>query len=238
MVSPLWILQQRWEHLLFVHWPVALETVRRLVPAVMEIDRFEGQAWLTMVPFRVANLRLSGLPPLPGLSAFPQINLRTYVRVNREPGVYFFSLDAGSAPAVLAAGQFFYVPYYFAEMVFWQDGHSFSIQSTRTGPRNGAPAEFVARYAPIGSPYRPAPGALDYFLVERTVLFTTSPDGALQRGEVKRWPWQLQAAEAAIERNTIPRAAGFELPACDPVCHYAAFAEGAISRVLPLAAWR
>src|SRR5688572_24482592 len=98
-----WVMTQTWHHLLFAHWRVDVGRLRAHVPSPFDIDLFEGDAWLGVVPFDMTGVRLRGLPPLPLLSAFPELNVRTYVTVQGKPGVFFFSLDAGSTVAVRAA---------------------------------------------------------------------------------------------------------------------------------------
>ena len=102
-----WVMAQSWHDLLFAHWPVDSERVRPLVPDRLEIDSFDGQAWLAVVPFRMTGVRLCGTPAVPWLSAFPELNVRTYVKYGGKPGVWFFSLDAGNPLAVVIARAWF-----------------------------------------------------------------------------------------------------------------------------------
>src|SRR5258705_4235621 len=95
-----WIMAQKWHDLLFAHWAVAPQVLRKLVPAKLELDTFEGQAWMGVVPFTMSGVRLRGTPTLPWLSMFPELNVRTYVTAEGRPGVLFFSLDAGNLVAV------------------------------------------------------------------------------------------------------------------------------------------
>src|ERR1700674_1035433 len=97
------VMTQSWPDLLFAHWPVDAEKLRALIPERLEIDTFDGRAWLAVVPFRMTNVRLRGTPAVPWLSAFPELNMRTYVTYDGEPGVWFFSLDAGNSLAVAIA---------------------------------------------------------------------------------------------------------------------------------------
>jgi uncharacterized protein len=96
-----WVMVQKWQNLLFAHWPIPFETLRPLVPSVLPLDTYDGTAWLGITPFVLRGLRSRGLPPIPGLSEFPEINVRTYVTLGGKPGVYFFSLDAASRAAVI-----------------------------------------------------------------------------------------------------------------------------------------
>jgi len=106
---------QIWHELLFAHWPVAPDILRALVPAVLTLDTFEGQCWVGVVPFHMSYVRPRGVPPVPGLSAFPELNVRTYVTLNGIPGAYFFSLDAGNTLAVALARKLFHLPYFRAK---------------------------------------------------------------------------------------------------------------------------
>src|SRR4051812_42045561 len=94
-----WVMTQTWHDLLFAHWPVKSSDLRPKVPAAFELDLFDGHAWVGVVPFHMTNVAPRGVPSLPRVSEFPELNVRTYVRVGDRPGIYFFSLDAGSALA-------------------------------------------------------------------------------------------------------------------------------------------
>src|SRR4029434_453282 len=111
-----WIMAQTWHDLLFAHWPIPPEIMRALVPPQLTLDLFDGQCWLGIVPFWMSGVRGRGLPAIPGLSRFPELNVRTYVTLGKKPGVYFFSLDAANIPAVCAARTFYHLPYFYASM--------------------------------------------------------------------------------------------------------------------------
>jgi uncharacterized protein YqjF (DUF2071 family) len=111
-----WVMAQTWHDLLFAHWPVDTQRLRTLIPEPLEIDQFDGQAWLAVVPFRMSGIRLRWTPAVPWLSAFPELNVRTYVKSGGRPGVWFFSLDAGNALALAIARAWFHLPYYRARM--------------------------------------------------------------------------------------------------------------------------
>jgi len=91
------LMHQNWGKLLFMHWPIDAEVLRPLIPAQLSIDTFDGQAWIGVVPFTMWGIRASFMPPIPGTSAFHELNVRTYVHHKGEPGVWFFSLDAANA---------------------------------------------------------------------------------------------------------------------------------------------
>ncbi len=116
LASGPWIIQQTWNDLLFLHWPVPAESLRPLVPSALPLDTFNGQCWVAVAPFHMTGVRPRWTPPLPGLSAFPELNVRTYVNFGGKPGVFFFSLDAGSLIAAQAARMTYHLPYFWARM--------------------------------------------------------------------------------------------------------------------------
>ncbi len=213
-----WILRQAWNTLLFAHWPVARDTLRDLVPRFLELDLFDNNAWLTIAPFRLTDLSPRGVPALPFVSAFNEINVRTYVAYDGIPGVYFFSLDANSAVAVGGASTLFHLPYYLAEIEMTEERGAFTYHSRRRG---GATAEFQSRYTPAGPVFEPQPRTLDYFLTERYCLYAKDSQERGYRVEVHHRPWQLQAAEVEISLNSMAEAAGLRLPSMAPTFHFA-----------------
>jgi uncharacterized protein len=214
-----WIITQSWHDVLFAHWPVGERELREKVPPGLELDLFDGQAWLGIIPFHMTNVAPRGVPALPWVSAFPEINVRTYVRARDHPGVYFFSLDAGNPLAVGAARAMFHLPYFTAAMsVEAQDGE-IHYRSERSSPE-GAPATFAARYGPVGEAFQAQPETLEDFLAERYCLFTFDTAWQLYRAEIHHPPWSLQTAVAEIEENTMAAAAGLRLPAVAPRLHY------------------
>ena len=219
---------QRWHELLFAHWPIPAERVRPLVPSALGLDTFDGLAWIGIVPFRMTRVRLRGTPALPGLSAFPELNVRTYVRHGERRGVWFFSLDAASRLAVRAARSWFHLPYFDAEMECAERAGEIHYRSSRT--HRGAPAaEFRGRYAPSTPIELARPGTLEHFLTERYCLFAAGPRGRLLRGDIHHSPWPLQRAQAELATNTMAAASGLELPTIPPLLHF--------TRVLDVLIW-
>lgn len=208
-----------WHDLLFLHRRVAVEALRPLVPDGLTIDTFEGEAWLGVVPFRMTRVGARFLPPIPGLSAFPELNVRTYVVRDGRPGVWFFSLDAARRLAVRVARRAFHLPYRFAAMVCRREGDDVVYASERREP-DARPAGFRARYGPTGPAYRARPGDLDHWLTERYGLYAARPDGALRWVAVEHEPWPLQPAHATVETDTMAAAAGLE-PSGAAVLHFA-----------------
>jgi uncharacterized protein YqjF (DUF2071 family) len=215
-----WIMTQTWHDLLFAHWPVDRALIASQIPAGMALDLFENQAWLGIVAFHMTNVAPRGVPALPWVSRFPELNVRTYVQAGGKPGVYFFSLDAGSLVAVGAARTMFHLPYFSASMKVAEEGGLIAYQSRRTSAR-GTAAEFTATYRPAGPLFEARPGTLEYFLVERYCLFTTDNSGHLYTVDIHHPPWPLQGADATITENTMAAAAGLRLPSIAPLLHFA-----------------
>jgi uncharacterized protein len=219
MPSLPWIMTQTWHDLLFAHWPIAPEVLRARVPAQLPLDLFDGQAWLGIVPFHMSNVAPRGVPALPWLSAFPELNVRTYVSIGGKPGVYFFSLDATNAVAVRVARALFHLPYHTAEMAV--DEHAGDIRYTSRRTWSGAaPAQLEAQYGPIDPPHPPQRGTLEYFLTERYCLYTLDRRGRTCILEIHHPPWPLQNARAAFRVNTMAEAIDVRLPDVPPLLHF------------------
>lgn len=208
---------QTWNTLLFAHWPVPSETLRPLIPSALTLEQFGGQAWLGITPFVLTGLRPRGAPAVPGLSAFPEINVRTYVTIGGKPGVYFFSLDAESALAVSAARALYSLPYFRARFDVRVDAGTVTYATVR---RDGT-AEFSAVYRPTGDATRASAGTLTAWLTERYCLYAEDRRGMLYRAEIHHPPWLLRPASADIRRNTMTTPLGITLPDVAPVLHYA-----------------
>jgi uncharacterized protein YqjF (DUF2071 family) len=210
---------QTWHDLLFAHWPVRPADLRAKVPAAFELDLFAGDAWIGIVPFRMTNVAPRGVPAVPWLSEFPELNVRTYVRVGDRPGVFFFSLDAASAPAVRAARVLLNLPYYTAAMTVRLRDQFVEYDSRREG--EGVEAVLTASYGPTGAPFNPAPGTLEYFLTERYCLYNQNRRGVPYRLEIHHPPWPLQPAEATLISNSMATVHGIALPDRTPILHFA-----------------
>jgi uncharacterized protein YqjF (DUF2071 family) len=219
-----WRLTQRWNDLLFAHWPIPVEEMAALLPDALEVDTFDGWAWVGVVPFwmdrvktRVAGDMALGMP---GASSFPELNVRTYVRSKATglPAVFFFALDAASPLAVVGARTLFSLPYFWADMARETTASGVEYSSRRLLTRT--PARFEASYRPVGPVMAPSrPGSLEYFLTERYALLTLR-GGRLAAGHIQHLPWPLQPAEADIRVNSIAAAHGIGLPGRAPVLHY------------------
>jgi uncharacterized protein YqjF (DUF2071 family) len=224
-----WAMRMDWRELLFMHWPVPAKALRPHVPDTLEIETFDGSAWLGVVPFRMTNVRPRFVPAVPGLSAFPELNVRTYVvpaGTEDKPGVWFFSLDATNPLAVRAARWSYYLPYFDARISCAANGGTNTPTvhySSRRTHQGAPPAELDMEYRPVGKVFHAEPGTRDYFLTERYCLYSADREGVLYRCEVGHPPWPLQPAEAKVRRNTMTRQLGFDVPDTEPLLHYADF---------------
>lgn len=215
-----WRIRMRWHDLLFAHWPLDPAAVRRRLPSSLDVDTFEGRAWLGIVPFRMTAVRPRGVPSLPGLSAFGELNVRTYATAGGRPGIWFFSLEAANPIAVRVARTVFHLPYFDARISSVARGGWINYRCRRTH-RGAPPAIFEARYRPIG-PVAPAErGTLDRWLTERYCLYAADRGGRVYRGEIDHEPWPLQRAEAEIARSEMTDLLPVMGPSVAPLLHFA-----------------
>src|SRR5690242_17888012 len=194
-----WVMAQVWRKLLFAHWPLPPEVMHPHLPPCLPLDTFDGQAWVGVVPFTMEGVHFRGAPGIPTARRFPELNVRTYVTVENKPGVYFFSLDAGSRLAVVGARTLFALPYYRARFAITTREYDVRYRCERLGkaPADTPHATFEARYRPTGPVRLAQAGSLEDWLTARYCLYTTR--GAhLLRGEIHHAPWPLQLAEADI----------------------------------------
>src|SRR5256885_12363635 len=211
---------QSWHDLLFAHWPVDAGALRHHIPSSLDIDRFEGQAWIGIVPFSMTGVRLRWTPALPGLSAFPELNVRTYVTAQEKPGVWFFSLDAANAAAVAAARASFHLPYFRARMACEEKDGWIQYRSERTHKK--APSAILeGKYRAVGEKFEAKGGTLEHFLTERYCLYSADTDGRVFRGEIHHPPWKLQEAAAQFARNTMAEPVGVTFARTEPLLHFA-----------------
>jgi hypothetical protein len=199
----------RWEELLFLHWPVSPDALRPHLPPGVELETFDGRAWLGVVPFRMAATRFRWLPRMPSAHRFAELNLRTYVRAGDRSGVWFFSLDAASRLAVEGARIGFGLPYFMARMRCERDGPEIVYASERTDAR-GPTARFAGRWRAEGPTATATPGTLEHFLVERYALFAMRR-GQLVCGDIAHRPWSLARAHVQLDVCDMTRLVGVEL---------------------------
>ncbi len=190
------VMWQRWSDLLFLHWTVPPETVQDTLPPGLVVDTFGGKAWVGIVPFFMSRIRPTGLPALPWLSSFLELNVRTYVKdAAGRPGVWFYSLDCNRWPAVEIARRGFHLSYQHAAMRALRTGDGLvDYHCQRRPPEGHAPGRW--RYRGTGDIFQAAAGSLECFLAERYRLFSWNPrNRQLYSGEVWHEPYPLQTAE-------------------------------------------
>lgn len=202
-------MHMHWSQLLFLHWPVPASALRALIPAELEIDTYDNDAWIGVVPFLMSGVRMRGCPRLPTAHQFPELNVRTYVRYRGRRGVWFFSLDAASKLSVRGARAWFGLPYFDAKMSMERNEQGVRYASERIH-RGAKKAEFRAQYAPTGASALSKPGSLERFLTSRYTLFALRR-GTLVYGEIDHASWPLQPATCALELCTMLDPLGIEL---------------------------
>ena len=189
---------QTWDDLLFLHYRVPADELRDLVPSGLEVEEHSGTGWIGVTPFAVNGLRARGLPALPFVSSFLELNVRTYVTREEKPGIWFFSLDASSRVAVEAARRVYRLPYFRADIHVERHGAESHYECRRHSGKS-----FSAVYEAAGPVFEAAAGSLEHFLTERYCLYAQH-ESRLYRAEIHHRPWALQEADARVEQNTMP----------------------------------
>ena len=220
------VMHQNWHHLLFLHWQVPPGELQRLIAPELTIDTFEGNAYVGVVPFTMTGVRPVLTPPLPWISNFHEINVRTYVHLRgRDPGIWFFSLDASSSIAVAAARAAYKLPYFHSEIEFFASKDPLpdvQFDSKRNDPTGTTPANARIRYKPIeGIVTQASPGTIEHFLIERYILYSADDDHNLYRARVHHQPYPIQRADLLELDETLIWAAGIRRSEVHPLRHYA-----------------
>jgi uncharacterized protein YqjF (DUF2071 family) len=210
------VLQQRWKDLLFLHWPVNPGLLPPLIPDGLELDTFEGTAWIGITPFHLEDTRPPLVPALPGLSSFNELNVRTYVLHQGVPGIWFFSLDASKLLPAVAARIFFMLPYFKAQIRFSESQGRFSFSMKRTGP---PAAEFRAAWSTGVRLRAPDLESLAFFLVERYCCFAVE-GRTIYQIRIYHHPWILEDADATVHSSIVISSLGISEPVSEPLVHY------------------
>lgn len=218
-------MRMTWRDLLFMHWRVDVHSLRSLIPEPLEIDTFDGSAWIGIVPFRMTGVAPRFIPSIPYMSAFPELNVRTYVTIDGKPGVWFFCLEATNPIAVRAARRLFHLPYMDARIELancdsCNTGKWIGYHSRRTH-RSEPEAQFEVDYRPIGPTFEATPGSIEDFLTSRYCLYSANSKGDIFRGEIDHPPWELREAQAIVNENTMTDWLGIDLPSTAPLLHFA-----------------
>jgi hypothetical protein len=232
----------RWTNLLFVHWRIPADVVRPLLPPELTLDTWDGDAWVGLVPFHMSRVRPWWSPPVPGISYFCETNVRTYVHFRgREPGVWFFSLEASNSLAVRIARWRWHLPYFRAQMTLERKDRAVACCSRRLWPGAAGPGcEIRAEIGPpLGHgildrelpPGRAIPGTFEHFLIERYILYASPAPGRLLAGRVHHSPYPIREARLDSLDETLLAATGLS-PTGAP-CH-TAFSDGVDVDIFPL----
>ncbi|QDU80683.1 hypothetical protein Pla110_24150 [Polystyrenella longa] len=200
---------QAWKNLFFLHWTVPVEIIRAAVPAPLELDLYQGNAWLGIVPFQMRSVRPAWLPPVPGMSNFLETNVRTYVHYRGEPGVWFFSLDANATIATLVARYCWNLNYCRGRLTLKEQSDLFQWTGRRWWPGSEfgeCGYDIQIELDPTQKEFQTAiAGSFEHFLVERYLLFTQTKAGRLLRGQVHHHPYRFQTVKAAHYTGTLEK---------------------------------
>lgn len=211
------VMVQTWADVTFLHWRYEPAEVQRLLPAGVEVDTFDGAAWIGLVGFHMEGLGFPGVAPLPHVGAFPEVNVRTYVRSGPHRGVWFFSLDIDRYLPTLTARATYSLPYCTGDAHHGRAGNVVTTSVTRRWPRQqpGLPVgrtEFAVR---TGDAF-PADDPLGLFLTARWGLVSATRSGRLRWAPVDHGPWDLHAGEVLHLDDRLVEAAGLSAPTGDP----------------------
>jgi len=208
--SPPWVGFQGWRDLLFASWSMPIDKLRAVVPSELEIDSYEGRAWVSLVPMRVEGAHFRDISPIPGLEDFCEINLRTYVKLGDQRGVYFLSIDCGDAVADWLGDKLFGAPFLRANIAMVEQGGEFYFISRRTQSEMPG-AAFAAGFRPVGEAFPTSSDPLAQFLLERYFLALSDKQGSVVRVNIQHPAWSIQKAETEIRANSICSAGGLGL---------------------------
>ncbi|WP_099156898.1 YqjF family protein [Virgibacillus ndiopensis] len=211
-----WIMMQKWENVLFVHLPVPKQVIEAHLPSGLQLDTYGGDAWISIIPFKVSKIRPRKMPQIPGIRSTLEVNVRTYVKRNGISGVYFFSLDANKLYAVLGA-RMMTLPYYYATMSLKKIDEIFHYYSSRRG---NEPIVFKASYQPIGESIYPEKNSLTYWLLERYFLFSYR-NGSMYRGAIHHKQWEIQNAKVDLKKQSLTPFLPNNAFGANPLMHYA-----------------
>jgi uncharacterized protein len=213
-----WVMQQVWKDLLFLHYRLPQALLRDKLPRQLTLDTYDGDAWVTLTPMKMRNVRLRGLPPVPGAANFLELNLRTYVKRGGQSGIHFFSLDTSSILSAMGA-RMVALPYFPARMSM-QGDTNFVFNSERRQLRQQPPARLDVEFKPKAGTRKPSP--LEAWLAERYILFQRGLAGTVIAIEIHHLPWDLRGVDVTVRTNTIATPLGINLPTEASLAHYAA----------------
>lgn len=217
MTKP-WIMQQDWDQLLFLHWPIPVEIIRPYIPSCFEIDTYDGEAWVSIVTFEMNRIKYRGMPDITSLNGILELNVRTYVTFQGDPGIYFLSLDADHSLGVILARYIMGMNYIKGKMRIDRKGDVLHFSSRRTGERYPS-AHFHIRYQLTPSIITSQPGSLLYWLTERYKQWVYRW-GRVYKGIIKHHSWKLQEADVDIPVNMMVDYFPSDIFEKKPIAHY------------------
>lgn len=211
-----WIATQKWQEILFLHWPIPADILRKHIPSELELDLFDGHAWIGFVFFKAKGTRPRFMAPIPGLTSYLELNVRTYVTFNGRSGVYFFNLDANSKLAVFLAKIGNFLPYRLASMSLADSSGRYVSKSIQKHRHQEAEL--------LDLSYEVIPGVLsrndlEYWLTERYCLWT-KPKEKLLRVDIEHSPWKLHYVRGKIHHNSMVQLVNGHLQRLQPFAHY------------------
>jgi uncharacterized protein YqjF (DUF2071 family) len=209
------LMYQTWDKVLFLHWQIDVRALRPLIPEPLEIDMYDGRAYIAITPLTLWNVRPAFVPPLPWVSDFHELNVRTYVHYEGVPGVWFFSLDANRLLPVWGARTFFFLPYFEAHIDLRSEDGRTSFRQTRTSDEH---ARFEVEWTAEGEVFHAQPGSLEFFLIERYCLYT-SHENEIYRCRINHEEWPLRRAGLHKWSGDILEADGIPTPTGEPLVH-------------------
>ncbi|MBS4174515.1 DUF2071 domain-containing protein [Bacillus sp. FJAT-49736] len=217
--SKRWIMRQSWRNVLFLHWPIPPEKLRPHIPSILQIDTFNGSAWLGIILFVIEGIFPFGLSSVSLTPKFPEINVRTYVTYNGKPGIYFMSIDVENWASLKIAKRWYRLPYKSAQISLRKEKQTYSFQSIRKGNENPS-ISFKGEFGPVSEVYYAKEGTLDHWLTERYCLYSSNNVGNIYCGEIHHRPWPLQKAEIEMVRNTLFIPFNLDFPKVKPIAHF------------------
>ncbi|MEH7125174.1 DUF2071 domain-containing protein [Bacillus sp. JJ1532] len=212
-------MRQTWRDLLFIHWPIPSEKLRKHIPASLEIDTFNGSAWLGIIVFVMDGIYPRGLPNISILPKFQEINVRTYVKCNGKSGIYFLSLDVCDWASYTIAKRWLRLPYQSAQISIEKKGQNFHYKSIRKR-KTKYEITIDGTYKPLEEVYLPKEGTLDHFLTERYCFFSSNNGIHTYCLEIHHQPWQLQKTEIEIYKNTLFTPFNIDVNKVTPISHF------------------
>lgn len=209
-------MRQQWRDLAYLHFDYDPDVVQRLLPPGLEVDTFDGRAWVGLVPFSMRKISFPLVPPVPWLGSFPEVNVRTYVVRDGRPGVWFFSLDVNRLLPAAVARATYRLPYCWGSAANERSGSTLSSHVTRRWPGSGPSTRIVVE---IGDEIE-HPGPFEHFLTARWGLYSTWFGRRLVYAPVDHPRWPLRAASVVTLDDTLIEAAGLPAPVGAPHCMF------------------